>query len=139
MIRVHLGDQAVVGPVRVTPCVVVASLGLGPERSLVLVPPLYALAGEVIHAEACADRLYVGRVALIQQPDALVTPDGGKCLARTGNLWPRLLILGWQRHGHRRGILPVMRGKMAGEEAVAWAVTWAPRNWCGCWPSGVIS
>lgn len=68
------GGEVVVGvTVRLEPGVVVAVLGLGAVRALGLVPLRDALAAEVMDAQAPADFLDVGVVALVQQPDVQQT------------------------------------------------------------------
>lgn len=68
------GGEVVIGvAVRLQPGVVVAVLGLGTVRALGLVPLRDALAAEVVDAQAPADFLDLGVVALVQQPDVQQT------------------------------------------------------------------
>jgi len=69
MVGVHAGHELVVVAVSVQPCVVVAVLGPGSEGALWLVPPRYALTGEVTHPEAFAQGFDGGVVAFVQQPE----------------------------------------------------------------------
>ncbi len=69
VVGVDGGEEVVVVAVRVQPGVVVAVLGLGAVRALGHVPLGDALAGEVVHAQARADRLHLGVVALVEEPD----------------------------------------------------------------------
>ena len=69
VVGIHLGDDVVSGLVLGPPGVVVAGLGLRPERAGGLVVFGPALAGEVVYAEPLGHRPDLRVVALVEDPD----------------------------------------------------------------------